>query len=534
MHSDSALGAMRLGDYLVLARRQWAVLVAAVLVGAALAAGYLVVAPREYTSQTSVLVTATSGSLTGVTPRNGVINLDTEARLVTSTETVSDVATALNLSSDGLADLVEQVTVTVPPNTEILTISFAASTAEAAQQGARAFAQAYLDGRQATAEATLDAEIKAVQARIDAVTAQLQQVTEAGAGLPADSPQRSRNDDQAAALRTQLANLGSQQNQLRATIVTPGRVVTQPGRPSSPSSPDPFQTGLAGLLLGLLAGLGVAALRHRGDDCIRTPEDLVRRTGIPAAAVLTAPASGRTAVLDRAVGADGRTYGRLRTMVAQSLADAPRPVVLVAAIQDGGPPVAAHVAAALARFGQDVHLVCADAFNDTADGLLGRPRGAGLLELMTGEATLDRVVHRVAGLPSLGIIGPGRDADRTDVLVQTPGPREVVDRLLQTSRYVVVEAPSAGTDRDLSALADLAGVVVLVAEAGRTTGRDVADALACLQVALRPVLVVLSPAADSGRTPQGWRRSGTTGGQTQPPARALPAVPTVERDAVLR
>ena len=31
----------------------------------------------------------------------------------------------------------------------------------------------------------------------------------------------------------------------------------------------------------------VAALRHRADDVIRTPEDLFRRTGVPVAAVLS-------------------------------------------------------------------------------------------------------------------------------------------------------------------------------------------------------------------------------------------------------
>jgi uncharacterized protein involved in exopolysaccharide biosynthesis/Mrp family chromosome partitioning ATPase len=532
VQSDSAPGAMRLGDYLVLVRRQWAIVLVGLLVGGALAAGYMALAPREYTSQTSVLVTATTGGLTGVTPRAAEINLDTEARLVTSTETLSNVAAALGLSSAELADLGERVTVTVPPNTEILTISFVAPTAAAAQEGAQAFAQAYLDIRRATADTALNAEDQALQSRIDAVTAQLQQVTEAGAGLLLESPQRVRNEDQAAALRTQLANLGSQQNQVRAETVTPGRVVTQPGLPSAPSSPDPVQTGLAGGLLGLLGGLGLAALRHRADDCIRTPEDLLRRTGVPAAAVLATAAPDDAPIFVRAAGADGRAYARLRTQIVRALENAPRRVVVLSGVQDGGGAVAAHVAAALARFGQDVRLVCADPFSDTADDLLGEPRGAGLGELLTGEETVDRVVHRFAALPSLGIIGPGRDADRADLLVQSPGPREVVDRLLETSSYVVVEAPPVGTDRDLSALTDLAGVVVLVAEAGRTTGRDITDALAFLQEALRPVLLVLSPAAGSGGGPRAVARSRAAGVQApaQPPR--LPAA--AGRDPVLR
>ena len=241
MSRGSAPNAGQLTDYLLLVRRQWLVIVAGLLLGAALAAAYLSVAPREYSAATSVLVTApTSGS--AATSRTAEINLDTEARLVTSTETVAAAAELLESSGDDaadLADLAGRVTVTVPPNTEILTITFVAPSAEGARAGAEAFAAAYLQARFDSAGEALDAEDKALQERIDEIREQLDQVTTQVVGLPAGSAERSRLDAQASSLNSQLAALGSQQNAVRSSAASPGQVVTQPGcrrRRAAPTS----------------------------------------------------------------------------------------------------------------------------------------------------------------------------------------------------------------------------------------------------------------------------------------------------------
>jgi Mrp family chromosome partitioning ATPase len=470
---------MRLGDYIELLRRQWLAVLVCLVLSIGLAVAYLQLAPREYRSQTSVLVTETTP--TAGTDRTVTINLDTEAQLVTATQTVAAAAAELDIPEDEAGRLTGQVAVSVPPNTEILDIAFTGSTAAEAQRGSLAFAEAYLAQRADTAQAALDAEYDALQARVDAVNAQLAGVLKTAAGQAAGSPERARSDETAAGLYSQLATLSSNQNRVRSETVTPGKIVTQPQLPDAPSSPDPLITLAAGVLLGLVAGVGVAARRHRADDVIRTPEDLFGRTRVPVAAVLSERLhDGEIAVL-QPLSADGRGYARLRNLVTTSLDESSRRVVLVTGVRRGGGPVAANLAASLARSGEDVVLVCADVYGSTATALLGDSPAAGLAEVLDTDQPLDDALRRFPGVPTLRILGPGRDIDRADAQLQTRSPRKLVDRLLETATYVVLEAPPTTDSPDAQTLANVAELAVLVIDGGHTTAREVLDACAQME-----------------------------------------------------
>jgi Mrp family chromosome partitioning ATPase/capsular polysaccharide biosynthesis protein len=420
--------------------------------------------------------------------RGPEINLDTEAQLVRSTDTVTEVAALLDLSPEELSDLAGRVSVTVPPNTEILTLAYVGPTASAARDGAHAFAQAYLDGRRATAEAGLEATSEALKARVKSVTAQVEATTKAAAGLPEDSPEKARIDERLFQLNTQLASLANQQDRLQATPITPGRVITQAVAPGSPSSPDPSLSLIAGALLGLLAGLGVAALRYRSDDCIRSEQDLERRTGVPAVAVLTQPVDDREVVLVSGVEDDSRTYGRIRNQVTSSLEGSRRPTIVVTGVRRGCGPVASNLAASLARLGEEVFLLCADAFGHTAEDLLGdRPR-TGLAEVLNGTSTVERAARPLPGLPTLRVLGPGAEAQQADALLQTTSLRRLVDQLSQSAAYVVIEAPPTALSAAAQTLAPVAEAAILVVDQGVTTARDVVDAQAQFSAMRRQVL----------------------------------------------
>jgi Mrp family chromosome partitioning ATPase/capsular polysaccharide biosynthesis protein len=480
MQNGTVANTMQLGDYVKLLRRQWMIILVCLVLGVALALAYIQFAPREYRSLTSVLVTEATPS-NGGAERVAVINLDTEAQLVTATQTVAAAAEELGVRADEVGSLAGRVGVSVPPNTEILDISFTGSTAAEAQRGSQAFADAYLAQRAATAQAKLDAEGAALQARIDAVNTELARVLDDSAGMPPGSPERIRNDNAANALSTQLASLTASQNRVRSETVTPGEIVTQPQLPDSPSSPDPLIALAAGVLLGLVAGAGLAARRHRADDVIRTPEDLFARTRVPVAAVLSEHLhDGEISVL-QPLSADGRAYARLRNLVTTSLDESSRRVVLVAGVRRGGGPVATNLAASLARSGEEVVLVCADVYGSTATALLGKAPTAGLAEVLDTEQPLDAVLRRLPGVPTLRVLGPGRDVDRADAQLQTRSPRKLVDRLLETATYVVIEAPPTTDSPDAQTLANVAELAVLVVDGGHTAAREVLDACAQME-----------------------------------------------------
>jgi capsular polysaccharide biosynthesis protein len=488
MTSAGNANALRLGDYARMLRRHWLVVLLCLVLGVGGALAYLHWAPKKYQATTAVLVTATPDGSTNSLPRAADINLDTEAQLVTSTETLDAAAAALHLPASDASSLVNAVAVSVPPNTQILDITYTGSTPDAARAGSLAFAQAYLDQRAKSATNTLTAADKALQARIDAATKQLQSVLNESAKLPVNSPARFRDDAQASALNNQLASLDSQQTGVRSTDVSPGRISKQPNLPTSPSSPKMLITLLAGLVLGLLAGAGLAMLRHRADDMIRTAEDLFRRTRVPVATVLSARLHAGQVSLLPPLSSDGRGYARLRNLVTTGLMQAARPVVVVAGVRHGGGPVAANLAVSLARAGEDVFLVCADVFGGTTAALLGSQPRAGLGEVLAGEIDATAASSTVAGIPNLRVLGAGRDPDRADALLQTRSPRKLIEELLSTASYVVIEAPATADSPDAQTLANVAELAVVVVELGQTSAGEVLDACAQFESMGTPVL----------------------------------------------
>ena len=486
MQSASAATGMRLGDYFTLMRRHWLVVLLSLVLGIGLAVVYLAVAPREYQATTSVLVTATNPDASATD--KAAINLDTEAQLVTSTETVAAAAKALHVSGADVGKLPSQVSVTVPPNTEILDITYTESSAKGAVAGSAAFAKAYLDQRTATANGILAAGKKSLQDRINSVTASLNSALKTAAGLTPGSADRARADSVASQLNGQLSSLNSQLLKLNTETVTPGEVVTDAALPDSPSSPNPLIALAAGVLLGLAVGVGLAAVRHRADDVIHTPEDLFDRTRVPVAAVLSARLHDGEVALLQPLSADGRGYARVRNLVTTSLESSSRRVVLVAGVRRGAGPVAANLAASLARAGEEVVLVCADVFGSTAAALLAEAPTDGLAEVLAGEKDVDAVARPLAGIPTLRVIGAGHDVDRADALLQTQSPRKLIDRLLETATYVIIEAPSTTDSPDAQTLASTAEIAVLVVESAQAKAREVVDACAQLEAMGTPVL----------------------------------------------
>jgi len=478
---------MRLSDYAVLLLRHWLAVLGGLVLGLGLAVGYLMTADTEYTARTSLLVTPITTAVQEIPGQRSAteINLDTEAQLVTSAETAAAAAAALGLTDDEAAGLAAGVSVTVPPNSEILDIAVNSETAEHARRGAQAVAQAYLDRRQATAQAALAGQVQGLQTRIDSLNQQLQDVTRLGASLEAGSAELALILDQVAGLTNQLANLNSLQSQAASVSVSPGRIVTPAALPTAPTSPDTLIALTAGGALGLLAGVGAAAWGHRRDDLLRGIGDLRRRTSVPVAATVPTSLHVDETVLVDASAADGRAYARMRNLVTSSLEDSARRVVLVAGVRRGGGPVAVNLAASLARAGEDVYLLCGDAA--TVRSLVGEQPPGSLADTRPPRPSPQAAAYCVPAVPNLRVLALGRDTDHASALASTRGLKDVI-AVLSATAYVVIEAPPMTDSPDAQTLAPVAGVVVLVVETGRTRAREISDAVAEFRSVHVPVL----------------------------------------------
>jgi capsular polysaccharide biosynthesis protein/Mrp family chromosome partitioning ATPase len=473
---------LHVSDYVGVLRRRWWLVLAVTLLGTLGGLGYLKVAHKVYTATATVYVTATSGTANQVANgrTTGTVNLDTQAQVVQSA-TVAQAAARLMHATDSVPQLLSRVSVAVPANSQVLSISCQAATPAGAAACAQSFAQAFLAYTGASTTATLNAQLSTLQSRISALQSNSAKLTVEVASLPGNSAQRAAASEQLNSDHSQLASLNGQVAQLTAQLANPsgGSVISSAVAPSSPSSPRALLVIPSGVLAGLLIGLVVAFAVDRGDRRIRGPRD-VARLGVPV--LMALPLKKPRPEL--AVAAPRSRAGLAFAELAHVLASSGSHAVVVTGCRPGrgASLVAANLAVALSRNQPDVTLVCADLEGSVIPELTGLPRSPGLAEALAGPASADRASagRCLTAAPRLRVIPPGAAGREAADL-----PQDVVDRLLaglgETARWVVVEAAAVASGPDVYTLAHAAGAAILVAEVPATRRDQVLDAAESLE-----------------------------------------------------
>src|SRR5260370_36510046 len=115
---------LQLVDYTGVLRRRWRLIVAVAVIGTLGGVGYFKAAHKVYIATASVYVTATAGTANQVANgrTTGAVNLDTEAQIARSV-TVAQAAAHLMHATQGVQQLISRVSVTVPANSQVLSIS---------------------------------------------------------------------------------------------------------------------------------------------------------------------------------------------------------------------------------------------------------------------------------------------------------------------------------------------------------------------------------------------------------------------------
>ena len=470
-------GTMELSDYAAMIRRRGWVIAVGVAVGLALAGLALVVFPKHYTAEASVQVTNTGAEKIeggGGGRTNSGINLDTEAQLVQSADVVARAEQLMRVRIP-MEDILQDVQVTVPPNTTVLTIAYEGDSARGAQEGAHAFAQAYLDSRKANAQTQINGAISSINRQLAGLRDDLRQWSGKVASLPKNSADLSYAEVQRDLVKGKIEKLNSQLSPLTSATVTPGRIIADAELPDGPSSPLPLVFLGGGLFAGLLVGLVVAFIRDRSDKYIRHPRDIERTLDIPV--LLDVPAKGGRLGLLTARSRIGQSFHELCHSLTATLGHGGHVILVTgAAPGQGGNVVAANLAAALARTETGVLLVCADLHSPVTPQVLGLYDGPGLSEALLDRAEPGDVEQRAGEIPSLRVVPPGHEGELAADLLQREAMAKMIARLRRSCRYLVIEAPSTSAGADAQALADLADAAVIVVEVPKTRYDQVRDA----------------------------------------------------------
>lgn len=501
MNGSPGPDSFELADYLGVLRRRWWLIVGLLAVGLLAAAAYYETAPRTYTATASVYVTATGAGSNQVQNgrTNGTVNMDNEAQLVQS-YTVAAIAVRNLRSTLSPSLLVKNVSVTVPPNSQVLQISCSASSAAGSATCARAFAVAYLQNRSVTATSALKAQLQTLQGKVQSLQQNAAKLSGQIRLLPPNSTQRA---SAAAELRSDNSQLNGLNNQVAALIAQEansagGYVITAATIPGSPTSPKAALLLPGGLLAGLLIGLIIAFTADRRDTRVHSAREVESYLDLPVLLSIPAKKSDPQLTLVSPRSRTGQLFTELAHDVAASLGEGNHVVAVVGSTAGRSGSVAAtNLASTLARTHGDVLLVCADVFGSTAPQMLGLGDGRGLSELLAENATVSDVTRHPADNPRLRVITPGLDRAAVLYHLQYDLTSRVARLLRSEARYVIIEVPADldAEGAETFALAEFADAALVVIELARSRRAEVTDCVRRIARLRTPVLgaMVLSP-----------------------------------------
>ncbi|WP_089154913.1 Wzz/FepE/Etk N-terminal domain-containing protein [Micromonospora sp. NBS 11-29] len=491
--AESDSDGLALMAYLGWLRRRWWILLLAAALGLAGGLAVSQLQDARYTSTTSLLVRPLgSGNENNA---NAKVNLDTEAQVIRSL-VVAERAKTLMKSGAGADELVKAVTVSVPPNSQVLQVAYEADSPTQAQSGSHAFAQAYLDLRKATAQKTLDNETAALQQQIAEVNKQLSAVAGRIAAAPANSPQRERAEADRSVYTNQLSSLNNRLSPLISTDLDPGEIISDARLPDHPSSPNRTLNLASGMGAGLLLGIVLALVLDRLDNRVRRGRDISDRVGLPL--LLELPARTPSLSVLPASHKISRELGRLRNVLLTAVpepAQGGRGRQLLLCDGSAGTAagfVAANLAAAYARTGQQVALI-----TTKPDSALGSITGVAegrhnLASVLRRDVPALKALAPVPGLGQLRVLVPG-DLD-AEVELPVSGLLEVLHELSARFDHVLVETAQPTIAVEAQALGRYADAVIVVAETGRTRSVEITAALQQFEQVNAPVIgAVLAP-----------------------------------------
>jgi polysaccharide biosynthesis transport protein len=272
------------------------------------------------------------------------------------------------------------------------------------------------------------------------------------------------------------ANTSAPANQPHATIITPA---STPKAPASPRHPVDLTVGF---VLGLALGLGVALVRDRYDDSLRSPADFESLAGAPILGLIPHRASAATeagnvlAALGESDPKAAAAYRDVRTRLAHIAGrQSARTILFTSPAGDDKSAVAANLATLLAMSGREVVLVFAEVRPPSVLAALDVEDGAGLSDVANSNADLAQTL-RATAVAGLRVLTAGSRVRDPGAVLQTQAMRKAIETLRDTFDLVVFAVPPVLEGAYATVLAESVDLILLVGDARRTTRSDVTAA----------------------------------------------------------
>jgi capsular exopolysaccharide synthesis family protein len=268
-----------------------------------------------------------------------------------------------------------------------------------------------------------------------------------------------------------------------ATRESPVRVqVVQRASPhTTPIAPALSVYLVLGGILGLLVGLGAAALRKALDDTVRSTAVLQGVMDAPVLGTIPVAEEPRGGAAASEMPSQVEAYRRVRTCLHHGSPGLSRGVlVLASAVRgDGRSTVVCNLAEAMAAGGDRVLVVDADMRRPALGDRLGTDDGRGLTDVLVGGCSLSQAIESPTG--SFDVLFAGRVPANPSELAGSQQLADVLGELRQRYDVVLLDSPPLLEVTDGAELAAHADGTIVVSRFGRTTYSQVGGAVEALR-----------------------------------------------------
>lgn len=444
---------MELQDYARIIRDRWLVIVMTSVMAIGVALLLTTSATPMYKSSARLFVT-TAQSDTSDAYQGGLFSqqrVKSYANLLTGEEISRRVVEKLNLN-ESPRSLASRISGSVEPDTVVLSISIADTSSARARQLTQATAQVFV-----------------------AYVAELE--TPPGQSNPA----------------------------VKASIVD--RATT----PAGPFTPQPMRNLALALILGLLAGAGIAVLRDTLDNRVRSEDDIAEATND--APVLGNIHFDKSAVKSPLISGLGthaprtEAFRMLRTNLQFVNVDGGNKVFVVtsAVSGEGKSSTTCNIAQTMAAAGQHVLLIEGDLRRPRATDYLGLENTVGVTTVLVGRASLAQATQQVSD--GFDLLASGRIPPNPAELLQSGAMRRLLDEARAHYDVVLIDAPPLLPVTDAALLAAESDGALLVVQHNSTTRDQVANAVSRLEsvgARLLGTIVTMSPHSKRANSGYGY------------------------------
>jgi polysaccharide biosynthesis transport protein len=420
---------MYLGQYLHILRRRWLSVLITTLMILGLASLVTLAMPQKYTATTRLFFAVRGASVSDLAQGSSFTEnqMSSYAQVATSPMVLAPVIQRLALPTTP-TELAKSVKATVPLNTVILEITATDSDPRRVAQIANAVG----------AELSIAAGL---------LTPELQDGTKA----------------------------------VRATIVAAAQV------PNRPSSPNILFNICLGLVIGLLAGIGVAVLRSLLDTKIRSQKDVRALTDIPILGEIAydAEVPQHTVIQrDEPHAASSEAVRRLRTNLQFiNVSKRSKAIVITSSLPgEGKSTIAMNLAVSLADSGVRTILIDANLRRPALDEYMGIESGLGLTNVLIGQARIQDVIQPF-GNSTLDLLPAGQVPPNPSELLGSAAMDRLLKELLASYDMVLLDSPPVLPVTDAAVLSKMADGALLILGADRVRRPQLYAALESLETA---------------------------------------------------